>query len=225
MKLRICFYLAVLMLGAATLAAQIPRIAAEQIECLPRADNGVIYATVMPEAGGAANRLYFRWDEDEDFYYVLMAGVGNGRYWGVPAKPDDKNDAVEYYVATVDPNEQVLAKSESLMAPVRDDCEVELTEQQRGVAENMTVGETTFDQVGEEIEGFLCDGVVSRINPLGILRGDERCRACVIAWWEKPVVMIPAAAAVAGTGIIITQGEPREASPVTPTPAPGGGGR
>jgi len=78
--------------------------------------------------------------------------------------------------------------------------------------------------VGEKVEGFLCDGVVSRINPLGILRGDEKCRACVIAWWEKPVVMIPAAAAIAGTGVIISKGEPKEASPVTPTPASGEGG-
>lgn len=224
MKLKILAFL-LLALGAASLAAQVPKIAAEQIECLPRGDNGVIHATVSPEAGGAANRLYFRWDQDEDFYYVLMGAAGDGRYWGVPPKPDDKNHAVEYYVATVDPNEQVLAKSESLMAPVNDDCEVELTEQQRGVAENMTVGETTFDQVGEGIEGFLCAGVVSRINPRGVLRGDEKCRACVIAWWQQPAVMIPAAAAAVGTGIIIGKEEPKEASPVTPVAPGAGGGR
>jgi hypothetical protein len=144
----------------------------------------------------------------------------------VPAKPDERNDAVEYYVAAVDPSEQVLARSESLMAPVDDDCVVELTEQQRGVAENLTVGETTFDQAGEMVEGFLCDGVVSRINPLGILRGDEKCRACVIAWWAKPSILVPAAAAGAGTGVIISHEEPREASPATPVAASGtGGGR
>lgn len=217
MKLKIPLLLfTVLVLSAASLGAQVPRIAAEQIECLPRAENGVVYANVMPEIGGTHTRLYFRWDADEDFYWVTMKCVGNGRHWGVPPKPDEKNEMVEYYVAVVDPNEQVIAKSESLMAPVDDDCVVELTEQQLGEAENLTVGETTFDQVGEEVEGFLCDGIVSRINPLGILRGDERCRACVIAWWERKGIMIPAAAGVVTGSVIVTHKEPKEASPATP---------
>ena len=212
------FVVAVLALAAAPLGAQVPKIAAEQIECLPRGDNGVVHATISPEIGGTTTRLYFRWDEDEDFYYTLMNCVGNGRYWGIPAKPDEENEAVEYYVAVVDPNEQVLAKSESLMAPVYEpeDCEVELTEAQRGMAENLTVGETTFEQVGEDVDGFLCDGVVSRINPLGILRPDELCRACVIAWWEKKGIMVPAAAGAVGTGLVINRRDPPEASPVTP---------
>ena len=196
--------------------AQVPKIASEQIECLPDEENGVVNATITNEVGGTSSRLYFRWAEDEDYYWVPMVAMGAGRYWGVPPKPDPNNEMVEYYVAVVDPQEQVLAKSDSLTAPVEDDCEIELTEHQRGMAENMTVGETTFEQVGEEVDGFLCDGVVNRINPLGILRGDSKCRACVIAWWEKKGIVIPAAAGAIGTGILISSDEPKEASPVTP---------
>lgn len=208
--------LGALLLAAWPLGAQVPKIAAEQIDCLPQADNGVINATISPEMGGTVTRLYFRWAQDEDFYYVLMNGMGGGRYWGVPPKPDEKNEAVEYYVAVVDPADRVLAKSESLMAPVYDDCEVELSDKQRGTAENLTVGETTMEQVGEEVDGFLCDGVVTRISPLGILRGDEKCRACVIAWWEKNGIILPAAAGAVGSGILISSEGPKEASPVTP---------
>lgn len=202
---------------------RIPKIETEQIKCLPEADNGVIHAEITPEVGGTMTRLYFRWAQDEDFYYVPMACAGKGRYWGVPPKPDPDNEMVEYYTAVVDPDEQVLAKSDMLQAPVDKDCEIELTEQQRGAAENMTVGETTFEQVGEEVDGFLCDGVVTRINPLGILRGDEKCRACVIAWWERKGIMIPAAAGLVGTGIVISHDSPRESSPATPLGEGGNG--
>ena len=205
-----------LFLTALPVGAQVPMVTAKQIECLPRSDNGVINAAITPEVGGTEARVYFQWEEDEDYYYVRMFGIGKGRYWGVPPKPDEKNEAVKYYVAVVDPQDQVLARSESLMAPVRDDCEIELTEHQRGVAENLTVGETTFEQAGEVVDGFLCDGVVTRIDPLGILRGDAKCRACVIAWWEKKGILIPLAAGGAGGGILISREDPAEASPVTP---------
>jgi len=208
------FLLAFAVLAVATPApAEVSHITLEHAECLPNEDNGVMVATVAPEIGGASTRLYFRWEEDEDFYYVLMNPEGRGKYWGVPPKPDPKNEAVEYYVALVDAFGQVLAKSESQSSPVTDDCTVELTDKQRGVAENLTVGETTYEQIGLEVDGFLCDGIVSRINPDGILRGDEVCRACVIAWWEKKGVLIPIAGAGVITGVVIADDDPQTASP------------
>lgn len=213
--------LAVLLLGASSLSAQappapVPGIQLEPAPCFPRGDNGVANAVISPEVGGTTNRLYFRWHQDEDFYWVAMHGEGGGRYWGIPAKADSKNEAIEYYVAVVDPANRVLAKSAPLMSPVEDDCKVDLTERQRGEAQNLTIGETTFEQVGEEVDGFLCDGVVSRINPNGVLRGDERCRACVIAWWDKPAILIPAAAGAIVGGVLISRHSPPEASPATP---------
>lgn len=218
MKPRDCLVMVtVVALSAVPLGAQVPRIAAEQIACLPRGQNGVVRASVSPEVGASSTRLYFRWNEDEDYYWVLMKGTGNGRYWGVPPKPDDKNMAVEYYVAVVDPNEQVLARSTSAVTPVEEVCDFDLDDHQRGFAENLVVGETTFDQVDKEVEGFLCDGISSRVNPLGILRGDKLCRACVVAWWQHNSFLVPAAGAVP-TGAIISETGAPEASPVTPTP-------
>ncbi len=203
------------LLTASLVCAQVPNIALQHAECFPRAENGVAYALIAPEAGGTATRLYFRWQEDEDFYWVKMNAEGGGRYWGVPPKPDEDNEAIEYYVAVVDPLNQVLAKSANDESPVEDECEVELTERQLGVSENLTVGETTFEQVGEEVDGFLCDGVVTRINPDGVRRSDERCRACVIVWWEKKGILIPFATA-GSTVSLIDINELPEASPATP---------
>jgi hypothetical protein len=203
-------------LGAQSSQRQVPLIEAERAECFPPEVNGVAYATIDPEVGGVSTRLYFRWDEDEDFYFVPMRGVGNGRYWAVPPKPKGDNEGIEYYVALIDPLGEMLSKSESLHSPVTKDCEVELDEQQQGMAENMTVGETTFEQVGEEVDGFLCDGIVNRINPDGVLRGDERCRACVIAWWQKQGIILPTAGALVGSGAIITRFDRPKASPADP---------
>ena len=109
-----------------------------------------------------------------------MNTEGGGRYWAVPPQPDEQNEAVEYYAAMIDPEERVLAASERVMAPVTEECDFGLTEEQLGEAENLTVGETSLDQAGEEVVGFLCQGIVSRVDARGVLRGDERCRACVI---------------------------------------------
>lgn len=207
---------AAVLLATAPLYGQVPVVRAEPAECFPKADNGIVFATLGEAPGGVSTRLYFRWDEDEDFYYVLMTAAGNGRYWGTPAKPDDENEGIEYYVALVDPLGEVFAKSDALHSPVDKGCEVELDEKQRGTAENLTVGETTFEQVGEMVDGFLCDGIVSRINPDGVLRGDEACRACVIAWRRRGALLLPIAGAVGLGGVILTRDEPPRASPFEP---------
>lgn len=173
-------YVLLALSALAPLGAQAPTVTVERIDCLPRGANGVVYADAAQEVGGSSLRLFFKWDQDSQHYWVLMNAMGNGRYWGVPPQPDEVNEAVEYYAAMMDAEERVLAASEILMAPVREECDFNLTEKQLGEAENLTVGETSPDQAGEEVEGFLCQGIVSRVNARGVLRGDERCRACVI---------------------------------------------
>jgi len=207
---------AAVLLVTAPLYGQVPIVQAEQAQCFPKDDNGIVFATIGQEPGGVSTRLYFRWDEDEDFYYVLMTAAGKGRYWGTPPKPEDKNEGIEYYVALVDPLGEVLAKSDMLRSPVDKGCEVELDEQQRGAAQNLTIGETTFEQVGEMVDGFICDGIVSRINPDGVLRGDEACRACVIAWKRRGALLLPIAGAIGLGGVILTRDEPPRASPFEP---------
>lgn len=173
-------YLFLVLSTLAPLYAKAPGVAVERIDCLPREANDVIFADAAPEVGGATLRLFFKWNRDDHYYWVQMNAMGKGRYWGVPPQPSAENEAVEYYVAMVDAEERVLAASEILMAPVTEECEHELTAQQRGEADNLTVGETSPEQAGQDVEGFLCQGIVSRVDANGVVRGDERCRACVI---------------------------------------------
>jgi hypothetical protein len=101
------------------------------------------------------------------------------------------------------------------MVKVTKDCKVQLSEKERGVAENMTVGETSPKQQGKKVLAFLCDGVVTRVNSAGVRRADEVCRACVIAWWQRKGVIIPAAATAGIVGVIVTDDDP-EPSPSRP---------
>jgi hypothetical protein len=240
-----------LLAAGAVASAQQPTVIAEQVECLPIADNGVAWATVENGVPNTTTRLYFRrlHDTVEDFYWVQMYPSGDGRYWGVFPKAEDReldrheleearehreaawwrakeastdrdpnddlddeeieeratvgrqesrhwmlkmddeafedfldqleNEPAEYFVAVFDGEGRKLAVSETLVVEVLDDCDTELTEVQRGEAENLIVGETSQWQHPEEVFHWLCDGVVTRVGPDGVKRGDQVCRACI----------------------------------------------
>jgi hypothetical protein len=193
-------------------AAHAQSISVEPVSCLPREDNGIVRAQVSGATAGQPARLYFRWRDHKAFYWVPMEIEPGGRYWATPPKPERRNEQVEYYAALTDGAGNVVARSESRMVKVTDDCRVRLTPKERGVAENLTVGETAPDQQGKEVFAFLCDGVVTRINSQGIRRADEVCRVCVVAWWQKKAVLLPAAVV---TGVVVTDDDP-EPSPSRP---------
>lgn len=208
------FFAVALLLGS---AASAQSISVERAECLPKEDNGLIRATVSSPAAGQWARLYFRWKNeangDKAFYWVPMEPEANGSHWATPPKPEKRNGAVEYYGALVDPTGKTVARSQTLVSPVRGDCRVQLNARERGVAENLTVGETSPDQQGREVLAFLCDGIVTRVNFAGLRRSDDVCRACVVAWRRKGVV-VPALAAGL-VGVIIGDEDP-EPSPSRP---------
>lgn len=211
MKVRILIATGLLLASAAAGRAQ--TVALEKTDCLPSEENGVVRATIPALTTGQSARLYFRWRDHEDFYWVALEAEPGGRYWAIPPKPERRNEHVEAYAAVVDPMNKVFARSESQMIKVRSDCKVQLSEKERGVAENLTVGETSAKQQGQKVLAFLCDGVVTRINHAGIRRSDEVCRACVIAWWQRKAVLIPAAA-LTGIGIVVSdQPEPSPSRP------------
>ncbi|MCB1037074.1 MAG: hypothetical protein KDD47_24820, partial [Acidobacteria bacterium] len=93
-----------------------------------------------------------------------------------------ENEPTEYFGALYDAEGNRIARSAMKVVEVRESCEVELTDQQLGESENLTVGETAEWEKGEKVFHWLCDGVVTRIDPTRTLRSDEKCRACVIAW-------------------------------------------
>lgn len=212
---RLLISAAAALLCSAAAVAQPPVVTAEQAECFPEAANGVVDASVKPEVGGASTRLYFRWDEHGDMYWVDMVAAGGGAYWGIPAKPEPQNETIEYYVAVVDAYGRTLARSESMHSPVREDCRVDLSPQQVGAANNLTIGETVEPQQGNKVLGFLCDGIVTRVSAEGIMRPDEVCRGCVIPWWTKEELIGAAGAVGAATAIIVEEPGP-EPSPSRP---------
>lgn len=209
---RIAKLLASAALVASSAAAQAPSIKLEQAACLPVTENGLIRAKITNEAGGTEPRLFFRWDEHGTYYYVAMEAAGTGNYWAVPPKPIEENTLVEYYVDVVDAMGKSVARTTTLTSPVKEDCKVTLDARQAGVAENLVVGETAPPQIGERVMGFLCDGIISRIGPDGVLRADQICRRCIVAWWENRPVIAPA---VLVPGILISEPDP---SPTRPRP-------
>ncbi len=104
-----------------------------------------------------------------------------------------ENEPAEYFVTVHDAEGRRLARSPTRITEVRSDCRSELSEQERGEARNLTVGETAHWQREEQIFHWLCDGIVSRIGPIGVLRGDGVCRACVIARREGSLLLNTAA--------------------------------
>lgn len=186
----------VLFLCSFSALAQTPSITVDKLDCVPTERNGLINANVRQEVGGTTTRVYFRWDQHGAFYYVDMFGEGAGRYWGIPAKPEDRNEQIEAYVAVVDGAGRTIGRSETVFAPVREDCRVEMTPRQIGVSNNLVVGETVAAQQGRKVLGFLCDGVVTRVNFEGIMRPDEICRGCVVPFFTKETFLAPIAIGV-----------------------------
>ena len=129
-----------------------------------------------------------------------------------------ENEPAEYFVAVHDFKGQRLAKSPTRAAEVRKNCRVELTPEQRGEADNLVVGETAYWQRDQSVFHWLCDGISSRVDPTNVVRGDGVCRACVVAWWQMPALLIPGAVATGGLAgvVLIDPDEPPSASPTSP---------
>ncbi|HXO21467.1 MAG TPA: hypothetical protein VOA87_16255 [Thermoanaerobaculia bacterium] len=175
----------------------------QELRCIPNEKNAVVRATAPSEIPGDSARIYFRWKGHADFFWETMDPAGGGHYWATPPKPEKRNDSVETYATLVDGSGREIARSEMRSIPVTSDCRVDLTPKEAGFAQNLTIGETAPGQQGKDVMGFLCDGIVTRINSQGIRRADETCRACVVAWWQRKELLIPA---VVGTvGVVIDQ--------------------
>ncbi len=261
------------LLAPAMLAAQGNiEVSADDLECLPLEDNGVVWATVEDNIPDTTVRLNFRRLNDivEDLYWVEMHPSGEGRYWGIFPKSEDRlldrhdieeqreeveeeyawaewwrekqitdhrdpnddldddlireraslgklvprewlaemtdeefqnwleqleNEPAEYYMSVHEgATQRELARSKTRVVEVRENCRLDLTEAERGEAENLTVGESAQWQRGEQVFHWLCDGIVTRINPIGVKRPDGFCRACVIVWFQRPQILTPAVA-------------------------------
>jgi hypothetical protein len=216
MKARTLLTVPVLALSlAAGAAAQ--SIKVEPASCFKFGDNQVVYASTLAEPPGATERLYFQWTDHPSYYWIDMEREGPGRYWGIPPKPESRNKEIEYYGVILDAAGREISRTPAIRSKVTSDCKVNLTPQQYGYAQNLVIGETDTKQKKNRVLGFLCDGIVTRVNPQNIKRADEVCRTCVVAWWMGRELLLPVAAAAAAGGvttIIVDQPEP---SPSRPT--------
>jgi hypothetical protein len=209
-----CVLLGTLQLVAAGRASAQASIAVEEVSCFRFGDNQVVHATASGEPPGGSARLYFQWTDHPAYYWVGMEPDGVGRYWVTPPKPETRNKMVEYYSALVDANGREVARSLLRKVKVTQDCRVQLTPQQLGAAQNLEVGETSRNQQHNKVQGFLCDGVVTRIDPDGVRRVDELCRACFVAWWSHKELLVPlVAAGTIGTTILVDRPESSPSRP------------
>lgn len=132
-----------------------------------------------------------------------------------------ENEAAEYFVAVYDSSGERRVRSRTFVAPVRRDCDRRLPRDPRGEpvelarrvgqAQNLAIGETSEMQYGRPVFHWLCDGVVTRVDTLLVMRPDDVCRACVVAWFP----MIAPAGAIIG-GAAINAREPRRVSRIQP---------
>lgn len=128
-----------------------------------------------------------------------------------------KNEPAEYYAAVFDAYGRRVAMTDVKVVEVRKKCDTELNQAELGRANNLIVGETSEWQISEDVFHWLCDGVISRVDFNGIWRADDRCRACVIAWWKKKSFLVPAAGGLTTTGVVlIGRDDPKPASPTRP---------
>lgn len=244
-----CLSLAAVLFCASSLAAH--EISFDPVECLPNEANRAVTARVTPEIDGSEQmRLYFRrLNPTGALYWVEMTSAGDGTYWTVFPKPEEReqpeltdewyeilkdrdwmegrdrewleewleeqgHEAAEYFLAVTDVAGTQLSRTRMELVQVREreDCEAPLDAYEFGQSRNLTIGETTELQQGREVFHWLCDGVVSRVDADGVLRGDETCRACVIAGW----LPIATGSGAVLTGTTIDRREPRRASPIRP---------
>ena len=125
---------------------------------------------------------------------------------------EQEQEPAEYYAVVLDAGGRVVAQSTMRSVPVTEDCEVELDRREWGQAHNLVIGETADWQEGRTVFHWLCDGIVSRIDNEGILRADDRCRACAFALNR---LLLPTAGTVGVIGVVV-EDEPEPPSPTSP---------
>lgn len=252
--MRLLFTAAVLLaLTSIPALGQTSEIEVGELTCLPNEENAALRASVSPEIGGGSVRLYFRrLNPEGTFYYNHFFAEGDGGYWTVFPKPEDReqnqlddewweilkdrdwlegrdrewledfldereHELAEYYVAVHDNAGERVTQSPLRLVEVfdQDDCEPDLDEFEDGWAENLTIGETREDQYGDQVYHWLCDGIVTRIDPSDVIRADEFCRACVVAL--LPGWVVPTAAAIAGGGLATVLLDDSDDPPASPS--------
>jgi hypothetical protein len=215
-----CLAVAALLWSASILAAP-ATFTLTVPSCAPTRGNSVISLSTVPESGWSSVRTYFRKAGTPDFYYVEMRSAGSGRYWAALPRPEESTATVEVQMAVRDV-EGKETRAPVQQVPVTTACLLNLTAEQNGYAQNLVIGETAAGQAGQVVNGFTCDGVISRIDTKGELKPDESCRRVLMAEAaqaadaENRRKIIPLILLGAGGVALVTHKEPPEASQAHP---------
>lgn len=182
----------VVLLAASVVQADYPLIQFAAPSCVPADGNSLVEATITPSEGWSSVRAYFMREGRTELYFVEMRPAGNDRFWAVLPKPDDDTAAVNLRVAVRD-GEGRETRSPAAVVPVVRGCPVNLTDEQRAVARNLIVGETLAAQFGGGVLGFLCEGIVLRMNYRGELRPEDCCceKAALLAASKGRNALLP----------------------------------
>lgn len=186
------------------------------VEMLPDPDG--TYWTVFPKPEDREQLALTEswWQELKDRDWM----EDRDREWLQDWLADQENEAAEYWVGIYDAAGKPVTVSDTRLVPVfhedeneeGDECPIVLTPRERGWAQNLTVGETVEPQIDKQVYHWLCDGIVTRVDWQGIHRPDRVCRRCIVAWWDQPEAIVPAAVLLGGG---VTVGD-TEASPSRP---------
>jgi hypothetical protein len=147
---------------------------------MPQRANSVVSLIAYPEGTWSSVRTYFRKTGTADFYFVESRNVGRGSYWAVLPRPEGATAAVDVFFALMDVEGRETRTPPTTIL-VTSPRSTTLTTEQTRYAQNLVVGETAKNQSGLSVLGFLCDGVISRMDAAGKLRPDDACRSVMIA--------------------------------------------
>lgn len=127
--------------------------------------------------------------DDDEIKERASVGKAEDRHWMTEMDDADfeqwlnrlEFEPVEYFVSVLGVQGQLFAKSSMMIGEVRsaNNCDVKLTPQQLGEANNLVVGETAPWQKGKAAFHWQCAGIVSRVGTDGVKRPDGACRGCV----------------------------------------------
>jgi hypothetical protein len=172
--------------------------------CMPEEGNSVVTLTIVPETGWATVRTYFRELGSNDWYWVEARNEGKGAYWCVLPRPEDETKTVEMQIRARN-GEGKETTTSIQRVNVTSSCKPVFTPPQAHLAQNLVVGETIIGQRDKEILGFVCPGVISRVDYTGELKPDEYCRKAAIllaASAQNKAALIPLLVLGGGGGVI-----------------------
>ena len=196
-------------------AAGPPKIAHEQVTCVPADGNARITANVTSSSPVISARVYFHSNvkTSGDYYLELRQGEAGG-YWAVLPYPLPETTAVEYRIVVKDADGQE-AKTEKYTVPTSSSCVVTLTCDETRYANNLVIG-LTSDSQSPIPDGFKCKGVVSKITVAGELKPNEECRKALAAIKIPPVVwIVGGAAAATGEALIVSNNTDCKCEPIS----------